>query len=163
VTRPKIPENHLRRHLFDNLKSRKFVTFSVRFLDSLKQTKLLLRTLMRISHCSNKKMSQSWLLWLCLFCSPSFSRLIIPLWLHFTPVPFQPLNQLDEREVFRGNSSCSSLYSAKLRPCPSRGQSWQDTRRPTTHYIHIGLSHTQYTLWPAIRSFRTVSTSSSGQ
>jgi len=119
---------------------------------------------MRRSHCSNKKVSQSWLLWLCLFCSPSFSRFIIPLWLHFTPIPLQPLNQLDEREVFRGNSSCSSLYRVKLRPCPSGGQSWQDTRRPTTLYIYIyiGLSHTQYTLWPAIRSFRTVSTSSSG-
>jgi hypothetical protein len=25
----------------------------------------------------------------------------------------------------------------KLRPCPSRGQSWQDTSRTTTHNIHI--------------------------
>jgi len=73
VTRPKIPENlRLRRHLFDNLKSRKFDTFSVRFLGSLEQTKLLLRTLMRRFHCSTKTVSQSLLLWTCLFCSPSF-------------------------------------------------------------------------------------------
>jgi len=36
------------------------------------------------------------------------------------------------------------------------------THTHTHIYIYIYVSHTQYTLWPAIRSLRTVSTSSSG-
>jgi hypothetical protein len=47
------------------------------------------------------------------FLFPFLSDLIIPLWLYFTPFPFKPLNQLDEREVFTGSCSCSGLYKVK--------------------------------------------------